>query len=126
MRSTVSLVLLLAVATIALVNAVSMPVLQAQVLEAASSKDVNTHALDGIHSHFIPLQQQGRTAAEEEEYFDRLEEHHDMLHSGMTMQIEVGESTYQRATADLSVENSEHASNGLSLYKFGKLLGSSL
>jgi hypothetical protein len=80
MRTVLLLVALGALATV--VHGVSLPALKSKlVLEAASGAE-DTHPLSGIHAHFIPLVQHERTEAEEVEYFDKLEEHHDLLHEG--------------------------------------------
>jgi hypothetical protein len=100
------------------VSALSLPGLQQQVLQHDEAAAAAAHPVASVHAHFIPLHQKSRTEEEEAEYFQKLEDHHDMLHEGMTMQIEIGET--------LSVDSSSEHQQGLEFYKFGSLRGSAL
>lgn len=79
MRTIILLSVVLSAVAVLSVSAMSLPALHQATLQATAD---STHALDGIHPHFIPLTHQHRTETEEEEYFDKLEEHHDLLHEG--------------------------------------------
>jgi len=111
----------------------SLPLLQHDMMKRLESHTgseeasaLSAHPIADIHEHFIPLQQQERSIVEEEDFFARMEEHHDNLEQGMVMQLELGETTMQGdATSDgMAVDSS--AENQAGFYKFGKLLGSAI
>jgi hypothetical protein len=87
-------VLLLAALAVS-VQALSMPALRAATLEASAASDAVSaaHPLHSLGARFIPLHQKSRTEQEESDYFDRLEEHHDMLHEGQPRHIALQQLT---------------------------------
>jgi len=116
-----SICMLLVLAFMGVGNCLSLPSLQraasSSILQHESSS-LSNHPMAQVTAHFIPLVQNERSENEEAEYFDRLEEHHDLLHEGMTMAIETGE--------EVSVNSEQGTQNGLVSYKFGSVLGSAL
>lgn len=87
MSSLRSLVLLslLALAAVGAASALSLPALKAAASAQQAMADQSgapRHALASVHSHFLPLETNVRSEVEEEEYFDKLEQHQEMLNEG--------------------------------------------
>lgn len=121
-----ALVLALVSSVVTVADGLSLSKLHSRVLQEQSDSSHTPHALNRLGQQFIPLHQRERNSQEEEEYFERLEEHHDMLHEGMSMQIEMDSSSSVGASDSLSVDSTGKNRNGLEFYKFGKLTGSAL
>ncbi len=104
------------------VYGISLPTLKSQLQDKTLTPAAQDHPLSNVllEGSFIPLQQLQHGAQEEEEFFDRLEEHHELLDQGMTMQIELGETAV--AAANANAEANSH----LVSYKFGNLRGSAI
>lgn len=81
----VAFALLLALLSVSPCSALSLGRLQADTLSAFQAPDAEVragHALSGVHAHFIPLSTPSRSEADELQFFERLEEHHDLLEEG--------------------------------------------
>jgi len=104
------------------VYGISLPTLKSQLQDKTLTPAAQDHPLSNVlpEGSFIPLQQLQHGEQEEEEFFDRLEEHHELLDQGMTMQIELGETAV--AAANANAEANSH----LVSYKFGNLRGSAI
>lgn len=135
MRRTGALLLLAALACLlAAAQGLSLPRLQADTLQAflPPNQAHPDHALSklGLASsgRFIPLQQSDPSPSEEAHYFERLEEHQDLIDMGMTMQIELAAEMGAEATVEATgtAEADAAAKQGLSLYKYGSVRGSAL
>ena len=106
------------------VQAMSLPQLHQAVMQQASSAEHAAHPLARLHSTslFLPLTQTERSASEEEEFMEKLEDHHDALEMGMQMNIEIDSAT---AAVDSS-STAAGAQSHLASYKFGHLRGSAI
>jgi len=86
MSSLRSLLLLTLLALLAVsASALSLPALRAAAAQSALAEQAAgapRHALASVHAHFLPLEANVRSEVEEEEYFDKLEQHQEMLHEG--------------------------------------------
>lgn len=87
MASLRSLLLLTLLALLAVISAsaLSLPALKAAAAQSALAEQASgapRHALASVHSHFLPLEANVRSEVEEEDYFDKLEQHQEMLHEG--------------------------------------------
>jgi cathepsin D len=77
------------------VSALPNSLLKISSSDSSSNDDPHkSHPINSIHSHFIPLEQTTRSLDEDQEFFDKLREHHDLLHT-QTAQIAATEASLQ-------------------------------